>query len=152
MLVIPLRLTGGTLDVYQQLSNNEKADAGLTKAALYKAFVIDNSVLYYRPIHGTTEIQNWRPKCIIFRNFRRKLSQPLLKILRIAFGFTLEDNRMCWKLDKWKYVFLLWTLIIIMLRSHIHEYGHVRNGHRMLITIEHMNLRIQKHSNDFLFR
>ena len=35
-----------------------------------------------------------------------------------------------------------------LLHSHIHEYGHVRNGwngHRMLITIEHRNLRIQKH-------
>ena len=32
---------GGALDVYQQLSNNKKADVGLTKAALYKAFSID---------------------------------------------------------------------------------------------------------------
>ena len=32
---------------------------------------------------------------------------------------------------------------IIVLRSHIHEYGW--NGHRMLITIEHMNLEIRKH-------
>ena len=37
-----------------------------------------------------------------------------------------------------------------MLRSHIHEYYQVRNvhftnGHRMLITIEHMNLEIWKH-------
>ena len=34
-----------------------------------------------------------------------------------------------------------------MLHSHIHEYGHVRNGwngHRMLIMIEHMNLEIRK--------
>ena len=37
----------------------------------------------------------------------------LLKILRITFWFTPEDNRICWKLNKWKYVFLLWTLIII---------------------------------------
>ena len=35
-----------------------------------------------------------------------------------------------------------------VLHSHIHEYGHVRNGwngHRMLITIEHRNLGIRKH-------
>ena len=35
-----------------------------------------------------------------------------------------------------------------LLHSHIHEYGHVRNGwngHRMLITIEHINLEIRKH-------
>ena len=37
---------------------------------------------------------------------------------------------------------------MFMLHSHIHEYGHVRNGwngHRMLITIEHRNLGIRKH-------
>ena len=74
-----------------------------------------HGILYYRPTHGTTESQNWRPieKCMIFRNFRRKFSQPLLRILRITFYFTPEDNRMCWKLNKWKYVFLLWTPIII---------------------------------------
>ena len=36
----------------------------------------------------------------------------------------------------------------IVLRSQINEYGHVRNGwngHRMLITIEHRNLKIRKH-------
>ena len=38
--VIPLRLMGSTLDVYQQLNDNEKADVRLTKSALYKAFVI----------------------------------------------------------------------------------------------------------------
>ena len=38
-LVIPLRLMGGVLGVYQQLSDNEKADVGLTKVALYKSFV-----------------------------------------------------------------------------------------------------------------
>ena len=34
-----------------------------------------------------------------------------------------------------------------MLHSHIHEYGHghVQNGHRMFITIEHRNLEIRKH-------
>ena len=37
----PPRLTGCTLDVYQHLSDNEKADVGLTKASLYKAFAID---------------------------------------------------------------------------------------------------------------
>ena len=76
---------------------------------------IAHGVLYYRQTHGTTESQNWRPieKCRIFRNFRRKLSQPLLKILRITFWFTPEYNRMCWKLNKWKWVFLLRTLIII---------------------------------------
>ena len=38
--------------------------------------------------------------------------------------------------------------MIIMLHSHIHEYGHVPNGwngHRMFITIEHNNLGIRKH-------
>ena len=35
-LVIPLWLMGGALDIYQQLSDNEKANVGLTKAALYK--------------------------------------------------------------------------------------------------------------------
>ena len=38
--------------------------------------------------------------------------------------------------------------IISLLHSHIQEYDHVRNrwnGHRMLITIEHMNLGILKH-------
>ena len=32
-----------------------------------------------------------------------------------------------------------------MLHSHIPEYGHVRNGHIMFITIEHRNLEIRKH-------
>ena len=50
---------------------------------------------------------------MVFRNFRKKLSRPLLKILRIPFWFTPEDNRMCWKSNKRKYVFLQWTLIII---------------------------------------
>ena len=46
-----------------------------------------HGVLYNRLTPGTTESQNWKPieKCTIFRNFRRKLSQPLLKILRIRF-------------------------------------------------------------------
>ena len=38
---------------------------------------------------------------------------------------------------------------MILLHSHLHEYGHVRNrwnGHRMLITIEHIkNIGIRKH-------
>ena len=74
-----------------------------------------HDVLYNRPTHGATESQNWRPieKCMVFRNFRRKLSQPLLKILRITLWFPPEDNRMCWNLNKWKYVFLLGTLITI---------------------------------------
>ena len=44
-------------------------------------------VLYYRPTHGATGSQNWAPieKYMIFRNFWRKLSQLLLKILRITF-------------------------------------------------------------------
>ena len=42
----------------------------------------------------------------------------------------------------------------MMLHSHIHEYGHVRNGHGMLVTyihnvhienLEHRNLEIRKH-------
>ena len=32
-----------------------------------------------------------------------------------------------------------------LLRSQIHEYGHVRNRHIMFITIEHRNLGIRKH-------
>ena len=44
-LVILLRLTGA-LDVYQQLSDNEKANVGLTKAALYKVFVMDPCTAY----------------------------------------------------------------------------------------------------------
>ena len=39
-LVIPLRLTGGTPYVYQQLSDNEKADVGVTKAALHSVRMI----------------------------------------------------------------------------------------------------------------
>ena len=39
--VIPLQQTGGALNIYQQLSNNKKANVGLTKAALYKAFTMD---------------------------------------------------------------------------------------------------------------
>ena len=72
-------------------------------------------VFYNRPTHCTTQSQNWRftEKCMIFRNFRKKLSQPLLIILRITFWFTPEDDKMCWKLNKWKYVFLLRTLIMI---------------------------------------
>ena len=33
-------------------------------------------LLYCRLAYGATESQNWRPieKCLIFRNFRRKLS------------------------------------------------------------------------------
>ena len=35
-----------------------------------------------------------------------------------------------------------------LLHSHIHEYGHVRNGHIMFITIEHiMNIGISKFEN-----
>ena len=41
-LVIPVQLTGGALDIYQQSkSDTEKANVGLTKAALYKAFAMD---------------------------------------------------------------------------------------------------------------
>ena len=36
----------GGLDVYQQLSDNEKADVGLTKAALYKAIVMNPCTVY----------------------------------------------------------------------------------------------------------
>ena len=32
-----------------------------------------------------------------------------------------------------------------MLRSHIHEYGHVRNRHVMFITTEHKEQESQKH-------
>ena len=39
---------GSTLDIYQQLSNNGKAKVGLTKAALYKAFVMDPCTVYER--------------------------------------------------------------------------------------------------------
>ena len=46
-------ITGGTLDVYQQLSDNEKADAELTKGALYKAFAMDPCTVYE---HFTTWI------------------------------------------------------------------------------------------------
>ena len=45
-LIIPLQLMEDTLDIYQQLSNHEKADVGLTKAALYKAFVMDPCTVY----------------------------------------------------------------------------------------------------------
>ena len=31
-----------------------------------------------------------------------------------------------------------------MLHGHIHEYGHVRKRHIMIITIEHRNLEIRK--------
>ena len=49
---------GGTLDIHQQLSNNEKADVGLTKAALYKAFVMDPCTAYecFTLIAGETVI------------------------------------------------------------------------------------------------
>jgi len=47
-LVIPLRLTGGALDVYQQLKDDEKADVVLIKAALYKAFAMDPCTAYER--------------------------------------------------------------------------------------------------------
>lgn len=45
-LVIPLRLTGGALDVYQQLSDEDKVDVSLTKAALYRAFAMDPCTAY----------------------------------------------------------------------------------------------------------
>ena len=44
--VIHLQLTGDTLDIYQQLSNNEKSDVGVTKAVLYKAFVMNPCTAY----------------------------------------------------------------------------------------------------------
>ena len=47
-LVILLQLIESALDIYQQLSNNEKADVGLTQAALYKAFVMDPCTVYRR--------------------------------------------------------------------------------------------------------
>lgn len=47
-LVIPLRLRGGALDVYQQLSLAEKADFKRTKAALYRAFAMDPCTAYER--------------------------------------------------------------------------------------------------------
>ena len=77
-----------------------------------------HGILYYRQTHGATESQNWRPikKCMIFRNFRKKLNQPLFKILRITFWFIPEDNRMCWKLNKWKYVFSRWLLLVLEAR------------------------------------
>ena len=51
-LVIPLWLMGGALEVYQQLSDNEKADIGLTKVSLYKAFMMDPCTAYE---HFTTQ-------------------------------------------------------------------------------------------------
>ena len=58
------------------------------KICNYKWILSDHGILYYRPTQ----------KCMIFKNFRRKLSQPLVKILRITFWFTSED-KMCWKLN-----------------------------------------------------
>ena len=43
----------------------------------------------------------------------------------------------------------------MLLHSYIHEYGYVRNGHRMLVTYiyrEHRNLEIRKHVTTSLFR
>ena len=39
---------GGALGVYKLLSDNEKADVGLTKTALYKAFAMDPGTAYER--------------------------------------------------------------------------------------------------------
>ena len=56
LVIICLRLTGGALDVYQRLSDNEKADVGLTKAALYKGLcdgpLHSVQTLYYLDING----------------------------------------------------------------------------------------------------
>lgn len=38
--IIPLRLTGGAFSVYQQLSEEERADAAQIKDALYTAFAV----------------------------------------------------------------------------------------------------------------
>ena len=45
-LVIPLRLGGGALNVYQQLSDAEKKNYTLIKNALYKAFAMDPCTAY----------------------------------------------------------------------------------------------------------
>lgn len=44
--VIPLRLAGGDLSVYQQLSAAEKTDLTAIKNALYKAFAMDLCMAY----------------------------------------------------------------------------------------------------------
>lgn len=44
--VIPLRLSGGALSVYQQLSPAEKANLNAVKGALYKAFAMDPCTAY----------------------------------------------------------------------------------------------------------
>ena len=46
--VIPLRLAGGALSVYQQLSIAEKADFNSIRNALYKAFAMDPCTAYER--------------------------------------------------------------------------------------------------------
>lgn len=45
---IPLRLAGGALSVYQQLSATEKTDMTAIKNALYKAFAMDPCMAYER--------------------------------------------------------------------------------------------------------
>ena len=46
--VIPLRLKGGAMSVYRQLSDEDKKDAGKVKSALKRAFALDKFAAYER--------------------------------------------------------------------------------------------------------
>ena len=73
-----------------------------------------HGILYYRPTHRATEARTGgQLKNLWFSEILEENCQPLLRILRITFWFTLKDNRTCGKLNKWEYVFLFGTLIII---------------------------------------
>lgn len=50
--VVPLRLTGGSFALFQQLSNEERKDIGCIRDVLQVAFVTDPFVLKYRFVAG----------------------------------------------------------------------------------------------------
>ena len=53
-------------------------------------------------------------KLFDFKKFGKKIRLNIFeKIFRIKFSPMLENNIMCWKLNKWNYVFFLWALISI---------------------------------------
>ena len=56
--VIPLRLAGGSFNVYQQLSAENKRDADSIKAALRTAFAVDKFTAYDQVVLGGLETED----------------------------------------------------------------------------------------------
>ena len=64
--------------------------------------------------------------------FKEEMSPFLLKHIYCFVCIHMETNAIC--------------ILLVLLRSHIHEYGHVRNRHVIFITIEYIKNRNLKNT------